>query len=55
MVIIKIEDLSLMDEKRHFCLAADSLGRAIAGELTRRIFLKTAMQLFQPANNSAIH
>jgi protein phosphatase len=49
------KDIFLIDEKRRFCVVADGLGGATAGELASRIFLKTAVQVFQPADDSANH
>ena len=49
------KDIFLIDEKRRFCIVADGLGGATAGELASRIFSKTAVQVFQPANDSANH
>jgi serine/threonine protein phosphatase PrpC len=45
----------LSDEKRCFCAVANDLGGTAAGELASRIFSKTAVQVFQPANDSANH
>ena len=45
------EDTFLIDGERGFCLVADGLGGAAAGELASRIFSETAVQVFQSATD----
>ena len=45
------EDTFLIDGERGFCLVADGLGGAAAGELASRIFAETAAQAFQLATD----
>jgi serine/threonine protein phosphatase PrpC len=43
------EDVFTVEPKLGFCLVADGLGGAAAGELASRIFLETALEVFQNA------
>jgi serine/threonine protein phosphatase PrpC len=45
------EDTFLINGERGFCLVADGLGGAAAGELASRIFAETAAAVFQPATD----
>ena len=45
------EDTFLIDGERGFCLVADGMGGAAAGELASRVFSETAAQVFQPATD----
>ena len=45
------EDTLLINGERGFCLVADGMGGAAAGELASRIFSDTAAQVFQPATD----
>jgi PPM family protein phosphatase len=40
------EDVFLIDEAAHFCLVADGMGGAAAGEIASRIFAETAKAVF---------
>ena len=47
----KNEDTFLIDGERGFCLVADGMGGAAAGEMASRIFAETAADVFQPATD----
>ena len=47
------EDTFLINGERGFCLVADGLGGAAAGELASRIFAETTAQVFQSATEQA--
>ncbi len=48
------EDVFTVEPKLGFCLVADGLGGAAAGELASKIFLETALEVFQNAANCTV-
>ena len=47
------EDVYLIDEACHFCLVADGMGGAAAGEIASRIFAETAKAVFAGHNGKS--
>jgi len=48
------EDVFTIEPKLGFCLVADGLGGAAAGELASKIFLETALEVFQNATKFTV-
>ncbi|CAB1085529.1 hypothetical protein JY97_04140 [Alkalispirochaeta odontotermitis] len=46
------EDVFAIEPKLGFCLVADGLGGAAAGELASKIFMETALEVFRQADDS---
>ena len=48
------EDVFAIEPKLGFCLVADGLGGAAAGELASKIFLETVLEVFQQTTNRTV-